>query len=276
MKFGIRAHDLGNSSSVQELIQKVKQYQLDGIQLVIHKALDGENGILNKEKAKLIAKPLIGNNIKVMMLGAYFNPVHFDSEKQRSGIEKFKNTLFHGSYFDCPYVGTETGSYNGDQWTYHPNNHSEQAYQQVKQVFQELVDYRKANNLTTRIAIEGAYNHVIYQPSVLKRLIDDLDDLDVRVIVDIFNYINIDNHQNHVEILEECLKLFKDRIAIIHLKDYLILDQSIEQVPIGKGLMNYQKIIPLLKQNVPNAYLIFEGTEPKDINDSLAHLLQYI
>ena len=71
---------------------------------------------------------------------------------------------------------------------------------------------------------------------------------------------------------EECLELFKDRIVIFHLKDYIVKDNKLVQVGLGQGLIDYSKIIPKIMKNNPNAYLIFEGVVGDDIKSSKEYI----
>lgn len=263
LKIGIRAHDLGKYD-FENLLEVTKQAGFDYIQLVLYKAVLEEDGFLNHSKVEKYNKALKNKSIKIAMLGAYFNPVHHDENKVALGIERFKNYLEYASSLNCNYVGSETGSYNDDKWTYNPLNRTEAAYQKVLKVFTELVNYSS----TCNIVIEAAYGHVIYNPQILKRLVDDLDSDKVKVTIDLFNYLSINNHENRYEILQEAISLLKERIVIFHLKDYIIENDTLKQVGLGRGLMDYPKIINIIKKSCPNAYLIFEGVRGDDIKTS--------
>ena len=78
MKIGIRAHDLGKDT-VENLLDKAVSNGFEYLQLVFKKGLiDGEGNPIsfNEENALLVKKELDKRNIKVAMLGAYFNSVH--------------------------------------------------------------------------------------------------------------------------------------------------------------------------------------------------------
>ncbi len=271
MKIGVRVHDFGKSNA-ETLAKQAKGIGFDGVQLVINKAIENEDGLrttLTKDKIKEMAASFKNEGIQVMMLGSYFNPVHSNKEKVATFIDKFKFHLEFANEFDCKYVGSETGSFNDDKWTYNPLNREEKAYQEVKRIFKELLEVAKINN--TNVAIEGAYGHCIYEPKLLKRLYDELDNGYLSIIVDVYNYLYIGNYQNHVEILKECLELFKDKIAIFHIKDFIVENNKLVQVAIGKGLMRWDIMLPLICKVCPNAYLIFEGSKKEDMLESFTY-----
>ena len=268
MKIGVRVHDFGKSTA-SELAKKAKSIGFDGVQFVLNKAIEGETGLagtLSKEKADYYYNEFKKEGLEIFMLGAYFNPVHSNKELVQKNIAKFKEHLLYENDFHAGYVGSETGSYNDDKWTYNPLNRTEEAFLENVRIFGELAKFAEKNN--AKIALEGAFGHCMYEPKALKKLVDTINSNSIYYTVDIYNYLSIDNYMRHTEILDECLELFNDKIVIFHLKDFIIENNSIKQCCIGKGLMNYDYIMPLIKSKCPNACLIFEGSKPEDMQYS--------
>jgi sugar phosphate isomerase/epimerase len=73
-------------------------------------------------------------------------------------------------------------------------------------------------------------------------------------------------------ILEDCFKYLRDDIVIFHLKDFVVEDDKLKQVGLGQGLMDYPTIIKRIKQEAPEAYLIFEGVTGEDILTSIEYI----
>lgn len=268
MKIGVRLHDLGKSTA-EDLAKKAKAIGFDGVQLVLNKAIEGETGLagtLSKEKANYFYEAFKNEGLDIAMLGAYFNPVHSNKELVAKMVAKFKEHLIYENDFHAGYVGSETGSYNDDKWTYNPLNRLEEAFNENVRIFGELAKVAEANN--AKIALEGAFGHCMYEPKALKRLVDTIGSDSIYYTVDIYNYLAMENYMNHTAIFDECLELFKDRIVIFHIKDFIIEDNALKQCCIGKGMMNFDYILPKIKQNCPNAYLIFEGSKPEDMEFS--------
>ncbi len=268
MKIGVRVHDFGKSDAAT-LAKKAKAVGFDAVQLVLNKAIEGESGLagtLSKEKAEGFYKAFNDEGLEIAMLGAYFNPVHSDKEKVKSLVAKFKEHLKYEHDFKAGYVGSETGSFNDDKWTYNPLNRTEEAFQEVKRIFSDLAKTAEEEN--ANMAIEGAFGHCMFEPKALHRLVSEINSNNVYYIVDIYNYLAISNYEHQTEIFDECLRLFKDRIVIYHIKDFIIEDGALKQCCIGKGLMNFDYMLPKIKEATPNAYLIFEGSKPEDMEFS--------
>ncbi|MCR4897655.1 MAG: sugar phosphate isomerase/epimerase [Acholeplasmatales bacterium] len=270
MKIGVRVHDLGKSDA-KTLATKAKEIGFDAVQLVLNKAIEGETGLagtLSKEKANSFYEAFANEGLEIAMLGAYFNPVHSDKEKVESLILKFKEHLKYMNDFHAGFVGTETGSFNDDKWTYNPLNRTKDAFNTDVKIFKDLAKVAEQNN--AKIALEGAYGHCMYNPEALYNLVNAVNSDAIYYIVDIYNYLSYTNYKDHERIFDRCLNLFEDRIVIFHIKDFVVDDenQALKQCCIGKGIMNFDYMLPIIKQKCPNAYLIFEGSKPEDMKFS--------
>ena len=267
MKILVRVHDLGKTNP-KELAQKTKEIGFDGVQLVLYKAIEGFKGEAHSipyDKILETAKAFKDENLIIGMLGAYFNPVHSNKELVKDNISRFEEYLSYCKDFDCKYVGSETGSYNDDKWTYNPLNRTDEALNINIETFKHLANVAKDNN--ANIALEGAYGHCMYTPSQLNKLVSTIDNGHVKVTVDIFNYLDISQYDKDTQhfMFDESIKYFKDKIVIYHLKDFIVDSENnkLKQVGLGEGLMDLEYIVKKAKELTPNAYLIFEGC-PKD------------
>lgn len=272
MKIGVRLHDFGKSNA-EDLAQKAYNTGFDGVQLVINKAFENQTGMkgtMSDELLESFAKPFKDYNLDVALLGSYFNPVHSNKQKVHDFVEKFKDHLRFAHIFNCPYVGSETGSFNDDSWTYNPLNRTEEAFQEVKKIFAGILE--SAKEYKTYVALEGAYGHCMYNPSTLKRLFEEINNGYLKIIVDVYNYLSIDNYESHVDILKECLSLFNKDIVIFHLKDFKVEQGKLVQVGLGQGIMKWHEMMPLILKSCPNAYLIFEGIKKDDMVSSLQYI----
>lgn len=276
MKLGIRAHDLGKNTP-KNFAQSVSDANLQAIQLVLPKTIHTESTdtphILNDTLIEEVSRELQARNIEVAMLGAYFNPIHSDKEKVKNAIDNFKFHLQNAKKFNTNLVGTETGSYNDDQWTYHELNNSEEAFNEVKHVFEQLLPIAQAEN--AYLTIEPAYHHVITTPKRLKRLLDELAHENIRVIFDLYNLLYIGNYEQQYQLIDEMIELFPDKISIVHAKDFIVQDGELKQVAPGKGLLDYPYLLKKLQMLEIEPTIIFEGVTGEDIEFSrqfLTHL----
>ena len=70
--------------------------------------------------------------------------------------------------------------------------------------------------------------------------------------------------------------MFADKIVIFHLKDFIVTDGALKQCAIGKGILDYSYLLKRIKETNPNAYLIFEGSKPEDMQESLSFVKEVL
>lgn len=272
MKLMIRAHDLGVKGE-QNIVDQLDKLNLDGIQLVAYKSMDDISylpGMIGDARAKEASEILHEKGHEIALLGAYFNPVHPDEEKIKKGIAVFKDYLKTANAFGCNVVGSETGSYMGEPWVYHPMNHSDEALQRVVEVFGELAAFAKECGVC--IGMEGAFGHVCHTPERLDIAIKKIGLDNIRVIFDLYNYLDISNLDNAYEILKQGIKLFGDRILLFHIKDFVVEDGKLKQCSVGRGILDYDRILDMIYKHNPDATLVLEGTT----GDDIAFAVEYI
>lgn len=277
MKLFIRAHDLGVKGE-ENIAARLDELGISGVQLVAYKCLDGiayTPGAVTADRAAAFRKTFEAAGKSVPLIGAYFNPVHPNEEKVTNGIAVFKDYLKLSHEFGCNIVGSETGSFNGDKWTYHPQNRTEEALQRVIGTFSELCDYAK--DCDAYVGMEGAFGHVCYDVKTLDKAVKSIGRSNIKIIFDLYNYLDKSNVDKMYDILAEGLQTFGDRICVFHIKDCNIAeDGSLKQCGVGQGIFDYSRIIPEIKKVCPDANLVFEGTTGEDIPKAVAHLKEKI
>ena len=272
MKLMIRAHDLGVKGA-ENINDSIVNLNLDGVQLVVYKSIDGINysqGQISQELAKEISPKITKNGKEIALIGAYFNPVHPNVDKINIGIAVFRDYITVAKSLNCEYVGSETGSYNGDPWIYHPMNHSDEALERVVETFTSLADFAADNGIN--IAIEGAFGHVCHTPERLKLAFDRINRDNIKFIFDLYNYLDISNLDETYNILERGISLLGDRILLFHVKDFIVQDNKLKQCGVGKGILDYDRILNTIYKHNPNAILVLEGTVGEDLSFAVSYL----
>lgn len=276
MKLMIRAHDLGVKGEAA-VAGAVAEQGLDGVQLVVYKCTEDikyEAGCISHSRAKEIGQTLSLGGVEIPLIGAYFNPVHPNTEKIERGIAVFKDYLDVAGELGCCVVGSETGSYNGDPWIYHPMNHSDEAIDRVVKTFTSLADY--AAERGKYIAMEGAFGHVCHTPERLAEAVRRIGRDNVRIIFDLYNYLDISNVDTAYDILERGLDIFGDSILLFHVKDFVIEDGKLRQCGVGRGVLDYDRILKKIYAHNKDAILVLEGTTGEDIAYAVSFLKQII
>ncbi len=273
MKLCIRAHDLGVKGTAS-ILDRLTELGLDGVQMVCYKAYEDipyQPGAITPEKAAAIGSAFAEAGKMIPLIGAYFNPVHSDKEKAERCFRIYADYLRNGAAMGCNVVGSETGSFNDDKWTYHPLNRTGEALQTVVSTFSRLCDIAADHNAV--VAMEGAAGHVCWDVDALNRAQQMMNRSNTRVIFDLYNYLDASNQDDYLSILDKGLDTFGDRILLFHMKDCVFTNgQNPKQVPLGTGEMDMQTILKKIKAHDRNAVLTLEGTT----GEHIAHAVKTI
>lgn len=266
MKICIRAHDLSGKGT-ENILPEISRLGIDGVQMVCYKAYEDiayAPGSITAQRAAAIGQAFADAGKVIPLVGAYFNPVHSDRAKAERCFDIFHDYLKVTHAMGCGVVGSETGSYNDDNWTFHPQNRTEQAIQAVAATFSQLCDL--GQDYGAVVAMEGAAGHVCWSVEALDRAQKIMNRKNTRVIFDLFNYLEKANQGDYLRILDQGLDTFGDRILLFHMKDCRFTnDGGPVQVPYGTGEMDHETILGKIKAHDPNAVLTLEETVGSDI-----------
>ncbi len=263
MIIGVRAHDL-EFDTINDMCQLCKEHSIDGIQLVIKRTFSER---INDEKyIDSQIKQIQDMGIEIFLLGAYFNMIHPDDYKLAQGIETFKLNAQIAKRNKLLYVGSETGSVNGDEWTYHPDNHTAVSYTKLKTTIEQIT----ANLELCKLLIEPVYDHVAHNVQVTKAMkIND----DIGIIFDISNMLNCKNYLDYVFIFENFLKEFGNEIKVFHFKNFTIEDGKKNSCALDKGIIDYKLLYSLLKQyKLTHVPIIIEELQSEQLFESIKYL----
>ena len=97
----------------------------------------------------------------------------------------------------------------------------------------------------------------------MKYVLDKINSNNLQVIFDPVNLLDENNYENQEKIVGKSFKLFGDKIAIIHSKDFVIESGKIKTVYTGKGVFNYKHLIKKLKIEKPNIDILLENAIPE-------------
>ncbi|WP_349655124.1 sugar phosphate isomerase/epimerase [Neobacillus sp. YX16] len=271
MNIGIRAHDIENLP-LEELVQEIAGKGLTSVQLALSKSLGNvntETGSLSPGFAQYVRSVFAKHHVQIAVLGCYINIIHPDLEERRKGMERFKEHIRFAREFGCSIVATETGNVNAEIF-YTEENFKEEPFLEVVESVRELV--REAEKFGVIVGIEAGINHPVYSPKVMKRLLNSINSNNLQVILDPVNLLTIDTYQNQEEIFQEAMDLFGERVVILHAKDFIIENNQLIPTAVGKGLLNYEYILNVVKEKKPFINILLEETKEPFIDESIAFL----
>lgn len=271
LNLGIRGHDISCQSPL-ELVEKVQQYGFSNIQLAPKKSFPvmfSSQNSLSVGAGQWFQRLFKQYNISISVLGCYVNIASQDDTIRGRALDDFKKHIRLAHSFNCPIVGTETGSVEKG---YTVKNFTEEAYQIIVDSIKELVT--EAEKWGVIVGIEAGINHPLYNIQLVQRLLKDISSSHLQIILDCTNLLTIDNYKHQDQIMEEAFEKLGDRIIHIHLKDYQIVDNELVPAPVGQGIMNFIPILKYIKYDNPYINATMEATVKPYIEPSKEYLLK--
>ena len=271
--------------SIDEVIKRIKAAGFSCVQLdVSFKDCDAAKERLSKQKANEIRDRFRDADLPIIAVSAYTNLVHPDSEKRKANIAYIKMMMERALDLGCPYVVSETGTYNRDSdWVWDDHNATEAAYQEAAGIIYDIT--RFAGEQGAIFTIENYVNNVIGSVEQVLRLFKDINLPNLKLLCDPTNYFDESNIDDVDRQLRRIFDALSNKIAVAHAKDCkraasseekhaaIDADEShtfrgsgaVELPAPGLGVLNYDLYVKLLSRDHPNIPLIIEHLDESDI-----------
>ena len=158
-------------------------------------------------------------------------------------------------------VGTETGAVN-EEYRFEERNHSEEALKIFINNLCPVVSY--AEKMGVIVAIEPVYKHIVCNPKRARKVLDAIGSPNLQIIFDPVNLLDICNYKDRDAIIAEAIDVLGEDIAMVHIKDFKMENNSLVSVAAGTGEMNYDRIIRFMKERKPYIHATLENTVPEN------------
>ncbi|MBQ9766371.1 MAG: sugar phosphate isomerase/epimerase [Lachnospiraceae bacterium] len=264
MRIGVRGHDM-ERVPFEQLVANIKKKGFHCTQLALSKAIYEFNvseEAMTPGMALYLKQVFAENKVDVAVLGCYLNLANPNKEQLRKTIDTYKAHIRFASLLGCGVVGTETGAVN-EEYRFEEANHSEEALQIFINNFREVVEY--AEKMGVIIAIEPVWKHIVCDIKRARKVLDAINSPNLQIIFDPVNTIDMHNYEKQDELLTEAFTLLRDEIAVIHAKDFIVEDGAVKSVVSGKGMLNYDLLMGLIKKHKPFVHVLLEDTNPDNV-----------
>lgn len=274
MQFGIRLHDAVDVP-VEERLKVVKEQGFSCAHVALSKVIK-ENSVANSALtpgyAMYLKRLFDKNELDCAVLGCYLNLANPDSAQLKEIQEKYKANIRFAAHLGAGVVGTETGAPN-TEYKFEEACWSEEALQQFIRGLRPVVTY--AEQMGVLVAIEPVVRHIVCNPVRARRVLDEIDSPNLRIILDPVNLLESYNYEKQDEIIDQAIELLGKDIAVLHVKDFVIKDGKLISVPVGQGQCHWDRIMPYMKKEKPFMHATLEDTKPENAVEAL-HYIQNI
>lgn len=276
--------------SLKEQIKRIKAHGFSCVQLDLDfKDIDFSK--ITKEKCIRVRDAFRDANLPIVAVSSYSNMTAPDLYVREKNLARLKEVIKYSNYLGCPYVVSETGTYNSDSdWVWHEKNASEQAYEQTLGIIKDVV--RVSYDYGAVFLVENYVNNIIGSVNQLLRLFADVNSKSIGLMLDPTNYFTDANISDMDGELIRMFNALHEHVKVAHAKDCKLAKNadekhedlegvesdshtfrgagSVELPAPGNGVLNYDLYIQLLGKHCPNIPLIIEHLPESDISRAKA------
>jgi len=259
MKIGIFAKTFSRPT-IEDLFQAIAGYGINSVQFNLScVGLETLPENVSPELVQRIADAAEQATVELAALSGTFNMAHRDSAVRRDGLQKLGILCQVAARLQIPVITLCTGSRDPvNMWKWHPDNDSKKAWDDMVRSIESALISAEKNGLI--LAFEPESENVANSSSRARKLLDELRNARLQIIVDPANLIS--PRRNQKEVLDEAFTLLGDAIVIAHAKDR---NNDFKACAAGKGILDFEYYLQGLKQIGFSGPLIMHGLEEKDV-----------
>ncbi len=258
---GIRLHDV-REGTIEERVRTAHEQGFKCAHIALSKLISTyttDDGALTPGFAMYLKKLFAASDLDIAVLGCYLNLATPDAAALKKNIERYRAHLRFASLLGCGVVGTETGAPNVD-YHYEEACHSEEALRIFIENLRPVVEYAEKSGVI--LAIEPVVRHIVYNPERARKVLDEIDSPNLQIILDPVNLLDTWNYTDYKAIIRNAIDVLGKDVAIVHVKDFDIIDGKLVSIAAGTGIMDYSDIIGFIRVQKPYIQCTLEDTKP--------------
>ena len=266
MQIGIRLHDVNtgldaNERTLEARARKAREEGFSCVHLALQKVISGttfDDCTMTEGLAAYVRRVFMQNGLDIAVLGSYFNLANPDPKQLEAIKSKYYAHLRIAPLMGAAMVGTETGAPNVE-YKLDANTHGEEALATFTRNLADVV--AEAERRGTTIAIEPVWNHIVYNADRAVRVLRDIGSRNLRIILDPVNLLCLENIDDRDSVIADAIDKLGERVAMVHLKDFIVCDGKLVSVAAGTGNMDYTRILRFMKERKPFIQATLENTD---------------
>lgn len=263
MQVGIRLHDVA-PGTIEERAAIAHEQGFTCAHIALSKLVKDysvDDSALTPGYATYLRHVFEKNMLDIAVLGNYLNLATPDKEELRRAQERYKAHLRFASLLGCSVVGTETGAPN-TEYRFEPACRSEEALDLFIDNLYPVVEW--AEKCGVILAIEPVTKHIVYNAKRARRVLDTIDSPNLQIIFDPVNLLDESNYRDHRQIIKDAIDTIGRDVAIVHVKDLIIVGGQAISVAAGQGIIDYSDLIEFIEKDKPYIQCTLENTNPEN------------
>ena len=217
-----------------------------------------------------IHREFMSHKLKLAAVSGTFNMIHPDVRIRRDGLRRFKDLVGACAKMGAPVITLCTGTRDSENmWRRHPANDAPEAWRDLLASLSDVLTLAEANQIT--LGVEPEQGNVVTSARKARRLLEELKSSRLRIVMDAANLFQAEDLPRMRETLDEAFDLLGRDIVLAHAKDIRV-DGELRHVAAGKGSLDYDHYLSLLKDCGFTGALILHELQESEVAGSVAFL----
>lgn len=224
--------------------------------------------------ADRVRKSAAEQRVAIAAVSGTFNMIHPDAKQRRDGLRKLG--IIAGA---CEHLGTGmitlcTGTRDSeDMWRHHPQNDSPEAWRDLVATMTKALTIADKHDLV--LGVEPETGNVVSSALHARRLLDEFKSPRLKIVLDPANLFHPADLPRMSDIMDEAFDLLGADLAMAHAKE-LGAEGQMGSLPLGKGVLDWERYLELLRAAKFDGPLIMHGFEERDVTESLKFLRGFL
>ena len=266
MQIGIRLHDVNTdlAPEAQTLEARAETARKEGfscVHLALSKTVSGitfDDCALTEGLAMYTRRILARHELDVAVLGCYLNLAHPDPAKLKEIQSLYYGHIRAAALMGAGVVGTETGAPNA-AYELDANTHTREALDTFIRGLAPVVECAEHYGVT--VAIEPVWSHIVCNADRAAQVLSAIGSHNLRIILDPVNLLSPDSIDRREQVIGDAMEKLCDKIAVVHLKDYVPVGDGLKNAAPGTGEMDYTQVLRFMKARKPYIQATLEETD---------------
>jgi sugar phosphate isomerase/epimerase len=243
----------------QELMDAIAGYGFACVQLTLSSFYDDDVTLdFDAPMARLLGELARERGISIPAVNGTFNMAHPDKNVRSTGLKGLNRIASLCGELGCGLVTLCTGSRNDNMWEWHPDNVTQQAWNDMIQTVRDAVEI--ASDYGVRLGIEIEQSNIVNSVDAAVRLFREVDAPCLVIILDGANILTSGDFtpEEVMAAIKEVFAKLGGRIGLAHGKD-IKKGKGISFASAGNGIVNFDYMLELLRGNGYDGPMILHG-----------------
>ncbi len=215
---------------------------------------------ITTEQIESIRSATHNTGVSITALSATYNMIHPDIEVRDRGLRSLEVLARVAKSLKIELLTLCTGSRNpDDQWAYHSDNQSSQAWADLRYAMEKALDVAEANGIF--LGIEPERGNVVNSAAAARLLITEMGSSCLKVVIDPANLVSPESGAEQKAIIANAIDQVAEYIMLAHAKDR---DTQGQVVAVGQGVIDFSHFIARLRNVGYGGPLITHGLAASD------------